>query len=75
MVDYLCGILDVAGELMRYAMNDVSAGHLSTIDHVVHFLRRIYCQLINIGNSINSKELTNKIRVLHQCIIKVIIIN
>ncbi|KAH8549594.1 Translin [Umbelopsis sp. PMI_123] len=40
--DYLNGIGDLTGELMRYAINSIGAGHHDTAISVCHFMQEIY---------------------------------
>jgi predicted translin family RNA/ssDNA-binding protein len=40
--DYLNGLGDLTGELMRYAINSIGAGHHDTAISVCHFMQEIY---------------------------------
>jgi hypothetical protein len=40
--DYLLGMLDVAGELNRYALNSVAAGTTTELVAVIRFLRDVF---------------------------------
>uniref|UniRef100_A0A914WT32 Translin-associated protein X n=1 Tax=Plectus sambesii TaxID=2011161 RepID=A0A914WT32_9BILA len=71
VADYLCGIGDLGGELMRFAINSISAGDFSAPIDVADFLRGMYRGCLFIGNSWGSKEFGQKTRVLKQSTMKV----
>lgn len=72
---YLLGIGDIAGELMRFSINQMSAGNHEaqheTLTKVVHFMRQLYKEYVRIGNPGFSKDLSQKTRNLRQSLEKV----
>ncbi len=42
LTEFLLGLADIAGEVMRYTINSVSAGHLDVPTRSVHFLRCLH---------------------------------
>lgn len=75
--DYLVGLTDLGGELMRYATNSVTAGDRSIIARICTFLREVYalfqglaCVLPQSGAG-PYKEMGKKMEVWMQSLVKI----
>jgi predicted translin family RNA/ssDNA-binding protein len=42
MMDYILGISDLTGELMRLCINSVALGKYDNVEHISSFMRQIY---------------------------------
>ncbi|XP_022782289.1 translin-associated protein X-like [Stylophora pistillata] len=60
--DYVLGIADLTGELMRFCINSASSGDQNTPFEVCSFLREIHNSFVAFGNV--SKDIASKLRVL-----------
>uniref|UniRef100_A0A0N5AGJ1 Translin-associated protein X n=1 Tax=Syphacia muris TaxID=451379 RepID=A0A0N5AGJ1_9BILA len=69
-LDYLLGLSDVGGELMRYATNQYSAGDISTAENVVDFMRVIYRGYL-LHHS-QHRDFTQKTVIFRQSLMKVL---
>ncbi|XP_069810587.1 translin-associated protein X-like [Dendropsophus ebraccatus] len=69
-VDYLLGVADLTGELMRFCIGSVGNGDLNTPFQLSQFLREIFDGFSFIGNS-GSYEISRKLYTLKQSLLKV----
>ncbi|VDM44314.1 unnamed protein product [Toxocara canis] len=70
VMDYLLGLSDLGGELMRFAINKVAADHCAPTE-VAEFMRRLYAYYLLLGNLSYNKDYADKLRVLHNSLMKV----
>ncbi|XP_037089336.1 translin-associated protein X-like [Pollicipes pollicipes] len=68
--EYVLGIADLTGELMRKCISSVSSGELDQCWRLCGFLRTIHEGFINIGNT-GPREITRKLSTLRQSVAKV----
>ena len=68
-VEYLLGIADLSGELMRMAIRSVSSGSLDDVYRLLNPIRHIYHSFVKFGSI--SRELPRKVTVLRQSMMKV----
>lgn len=69
---YLLGLGDLGGELMRFAISQVSAGNPESAKNVVDFMRRLYACYVFLGcPSANRDYYVKKVQTLRQSLIKV----
>lgn len=69
-VDYLLGVADLTGELMRMCINSVGNGDIDTPFEVSEFLRQVYDGFSFIGNT-GPYEVSKKLYTLKQSLAKV----
>lgn len=69
-VDYLLGVADLTGELMRLCIGSVGNGDINTPFQLTQFLREIFDGFAYIGNS-GPYEVSRKLFVLKQSLSKV----
>lgn len=69
-VDYLLGVADLTGELMRMCINSVGNGDIATPFEVSRFLRQVYDGFSFIGNT-GPYEVSKKLYTLKQSLAKV----
>ncbi|XP_042302432.1 translin-associated protein X [Sceloporus undulatus] len=69
-VDYLLGVADLTGELMRMCINSVGNGDIDTPFELSQFLRHIYDGFSYIGNT-GPYEVSKKLYTLKQSLAKV----
>ncbi|KAF5922037.1 hypothetical protein HPG69_015487 [Diceros bicornis minor] len=69
-VDYLLGVADLTGELMRMCINSVGNGDIDTPFEVSQFLRHVYDGFSFIGNT-GPYEVSKKLYTLKQSLAKV----
>ncbi|CAG5122466.1 unnamed protein product [Candidula unifasciata] len=67
--EYMLGVADFTGELMKMAINSVGSGDLRTPRIVAEMMRTIHDAFASIGNI--PRELRHKLRVLRQSLQKV----
>ncbi|BFZ11724.1 hypothetical protein BsWGS_14762 [Bradybaena similaris] len=67
--EYMLGVADFTGELMKMAINSVGSGDLSTPTVVAEMMRAIHDAFASIGNI--PRDLRHKLRVLRQSLQKV----
>lgn len=67
--DYVLGIADLTGELMRLCINSAANGDRNTPFEVCRFLREVHDAFVSFGNV--SKDVASKVRVLKTSISKV----
>lgn len=68
-VEYMLGIADLTGELMRSAINAIGQGQLVEPYRICGFMRCIHEAFVSYGNS--SRELNRKMSTLKQSLGKV----
>ncbi|XP_046571114.1 translin-associated protein X-like isoform X1 [Haliotis rubra] len=68
-LEYMLGVADLTGELMRLTINSVGAGDLQLPFKVCAFMRRIHDAFLSYGNV--SRELNRKMSTLRQSLHKV----
>lgn len=69
--DYLMGLSDVGGELMRYAINQSSAGNWEVPLQVVRFMRPLYRGYLLQNPLVQHKDFSQKLNVFRQSLMKV----
>lgn len=69
-VDYLLGVADLTGELMRLCISSVGNGDIDTPFELSQFLRQIYDGFTFIGNT-GPYEVSKKLYTLKQSLAKV----
>ncbi|XP_053314471.1 translin-associated protein X [Spea bombifrons] len=69
-VDYLLGVADLTGELMRYCIGSVGNGDIDTPFELSQFLREIFDGFSYIGNT-GPYEISRKLYALKQSLAKV----
>lgn len=69
MVDYVLGLNDLSGELMRYCINKISSGCLDTAFDICRFLSHLYVGMLSVG--FVSREYNRKMITVKQCLSKV----
>ncbi|VDN58339.1 unnamed protein product [Dracunculus medinensis] len=70
-MDYLLGLSDIGGELMRFAINQASAGEHNVAIDVQKFMCFLYGYFIFLGNAINNRDWQKKLEVFHQSLTKI----
>lgn len=68
-LDYILGIADLTGELMRLCINSAASGDRSTPFDVCQFLRLIHDSFVTLGNC--DREVAAKLRVMKNSLAKV----
>ncbi len=68
-MEYLMGIADLTGELMRMAIHSVGGGSLEQPFQMCHFLQVVHNAFVSYGNK--YRELPRKLTVLRQSLMKV----
>lgn len=71
LIDYLSGVADLTGELMRAAINSIAAGDQSRPVQICEFLTRLYGGFSIFGNNVASKDWSMKLRTFRQSLAKV----
>ena len=69
--DYLLGIADLTGELMRVAVNSVGLGRCDLPPIVVQFMRTLYCGYVALDHGSMNREFYSKLEVLLNNLVKV----
>ncbi|XP_065919270.1 translin-associated protein X-like [Dysidea avara] len=69
--DYLLGIADLSGELMRVAVNSVGLGHCDLPPVVVQFMRTLYCGYVALNHGSMNREFHSKLEMLLNNLVKV----
>ncbi|KAH3744623.1 translin-associated protein X [Pelomyxa schiedti] len=69
--DYLLGIADLTGELMRYSVALATRGKLTECEKVCHFLRDIYHEFLGLPHDLGIRDLPSKMSVMQTSIKKV----
>lgn len=68
-IEYILGVADLTGEVMRMTISSVSTGELEMTRQYCGFIRTIYDSFVALGNI--SRELTRKVSTLRQSLHKV----
>ena len=68
-MEYMLGIADLTGELMRLAINSVGSGHIEAAKQSCQFLQTIYNEFMPFTHT--HKELGRKISTVKQSLNKV----
>lgn len=73
LIDYLSGVADLTGELMRAAINSIAAGNQSRPLQICEFLTRVYGGFSLFPNSVSSsyRDWSTKMRTFRQSLSKV----
>ena len=69
-IDYILGIADLTGELMRMCINQISAGDQGKALEICYFLRTLHDQFLMLSGR-DIKDLRQKMKVLKQSLTKV----
>ncbi|XP_065214663.1 translin-associated protein X [Planococcus citri] len=69
MVDYVLGLNDLSGELMRYCINKISSGCVEAAFDICQFLSHLYVGMLSVG--FVSREYNRKMITVKQCLNKV----
>lgn len=67
--DYVYGIADLTGELMRMAINSVGSGDFSAVEEICVVLQQIYSEFSSFGSS--QREMSRKMATMKQSLRKV----
>merc|ERR1712224_542509 len=68
-MEYILGLADLTGELMRMAIHSVGAGEVDTAFSLCSFMREIHQEILQQGAT--TRDLRQKINVLYASIKKV----
>lgn len=68
-VDYVLGLNDLTGELMRYCINQVACGQIENAFNVCQFLCNLYTGMLSVGY--NNREYNRKMYTVIQSVKKV----
>ena len=68
-IDYVLGVADLTGELMRLCINSVGCGDRDLPFQLLPFIRAVYCGFLSLGPV--SKEMGRKISTLKSSVLKV----
>ncbi|XP_044730036.1 translin-associated protein X [Chrysoperla carnea] len=68
--EYILGLADLTGELMRKCINNLSSGNVEGCFQTCDFVRNIYKGFLGISNAHNSKEIGRKCYILKQSLTK-----
>lgn len=72
MLDYLLGIADMTGELMRLAINYIGAGNIVAPVEICQFLNSIHNGFLVVsGCGLGSRDFGNKMKAMKQSLAKV----
>ncbi|KAI3924240.1 hypothetical protein MKW98_032441 [Papaver atlanticum] len=72
VLDYLLGLADLTGELMRLAMGRISEGELEYAENICRFVRDIYRELtLVIPHMDENSEMKKKMDVMLQSVVKI----
>ena len=69
--DYLLGLADLTGELMRVGINSVGRGLWTTPSVVVKFIRELYTGLLALNHFSMSKEFLTKLEMILNNLLKI----
>ena len=69
--DFVLGIADLSGELMRRCTNAVTEGNRSQPFELLGFMRALYCGVLSLPPSASCRELSRKLPVLQSNVLKV----
>ncbi|XP_046848647.1 translin-associated protein X-like [Xenia sp. Carnegie-2017] len=62
--DYILGICDLTGELMRLAINSIGQGNIKSIWKICKVLRQIHDEIVKLENKLVHRGLAKKLEVL-----------
>lgn len=68
--EYILGIADLTGELMRKCINNLGSGNIEDCFRTCNFVKHMYNGFLLVGNSCSSKEIGRKAYVLKQSLQK-----
>jgi predicted translin family RNA/ssDNA-binding protein len=68
-VDYILGVADLTGELMRKCINNLGSGNVEGCYHTCTFVREIYSGFLSV-NCAGLKEMSRKLSTLRQSLSK-----
>ncbi|KAL3824005.1 hypothetical protein ACJIZ3_020034 [Penstemon smallii] len=72
LLDYLLGLADLTGELMRLAIGRISDGELEFAQKICRFVREIYRELLLIAPKMeDSSDMKSKMDVMLQSVMKI----
>ncbi|KAE9451134.1 hypothetical protein C3L33_16967, partial [Rhododendron williamsianum] len=72
VLDYLLGLADLTGELMRLAIGRISDGELEFAEKICRFVREIYRELTLLAPSMDdSREMKTKMDTMLQSVVKI----
>ncbi|XP_026415681.1 translin-associated protein X-like [Papaver somniferum] len=72
VLDYLLGLADLTGELMRLAMGRISEGELEYAENICRFVRDIYRELtLVVPHMDENSEMKKKMEVMLQSVVKI----
>lgn len=69
MLDYVLGLNDLTGELMRYSINQVANGEIPAAFDICRFMTNLYSGMLSV--SLNSREYSRKMFTVIQSVKKV----
>lgn len=69
-LDYVLGVQDLTGELMRHCINSLSSGRLDEMYKVCNFVKDVYSGLSSLFR-VPSKDFQRKLHVLRQSLLKI----
>lgn len=70
-MDYVLGVLDATGELMRLAISSISNPSLDPLIQILEFLRNLQVEISKLKLSFSAKDLEQKMRTLQASVLKV----
>lgn len=68
--DYILGVADMTGELMRKCINSIGSGNVDQPMKLCHFMRFVHRGFLTVGN-LGPREISRKTHVLNQSLQKV----
>ncbi|KAJ1974311.1 hypothetical protein H4R33_006835 [Dimargaris cristalligena] len=69
-IDYVLGVSDVAGELMRYAINSLACGNADEANAVGVFFQQLYSAFVEFNPRLHP-QMTKKVQVMRDSLLKV----
>lgn len=69
-VEYILGIADLTGELMRKCINSLGSGNIDDCFLTCNFVKNIYSGFLSVGNVSNNREVNRKAFILKQSLYK-----
>lgn len=68
--DYILGIADLTGELMRKCINNLALGDVTSCYHTCNFVRKIYIAFLGYTSVVHNNEVNKKIITLKHSLTK-----
>lgn len=68
--EYVLGIADLTGELMRKCINSLGSGNIDDCFTTCHFVKDMYTGFISVGNASSNREISRKAYTLKQSLHK-----